>query len=406
MDNRVFLLLASYGSIFNEAPNYLVSAPGRVNLIGEHTDYNDGFVLPMAIERRIYVVARPMYGDLVRVKSVGFDGIEEFLIGDLISGKDTKSDTWSDYVKGVANEFVKAGHQMGGFWALFKGYIPVGSGLSSSAALEVASASLLAALFDHDVKPSELAVMARRAEEEFVGVRCGVMDQLTSLLAKEGHALFIDCRDLSVEHIPVKLPDATFLVVDTGVKRELGSSVYNERREECEAAAGAIQKSRSEVKALRDATTDDLKKIEGAVSETTIKRARHVITENERAKKAKEFLQGGDVGEFGKLMYQSHESLKSDYEVSSPELDLVVDTAKGADGVFGARMTGAGFGGSAIVLIKTKAVDIFSERMKAVFAEKEWEEPVVFPVSPSDGVTVEELEPQTPEDTPLKKRGE
>ena len=392
MDNDLFLLIASYGSIFYEVPHIYAHAPGRVNLIGEHTDYNEGFVLPMAIEERMHVVARPMYGDLVRVKSVGYDEIEEFQIKDIQADNLSKTGAWSDYVKGMAREFTNQGDGLNGFWALYRSDVPVGSGLSSSAALEIATAMLMAEMFGYKIGPEDMAKMARRAEEEFVGIRCGVMDQMTSLMAKEGHAMFIDCRDMSYEHIPIKFANAAFVVVDTKVKRDLGSSVYNDRRRECEEAAVAIKATKPDVKTLRDATIDDLGKIK--IDETIMKRARHIISENERVIKAKGYLKDGELTKFGDLMYLSHESLKDDYEVSSPELDLVVKIAQGLDGVFGARMTGAGFGGCAVALVKKNAIEIFTGAIKGAFEERELEEPDIFEVAPSRGAGVERLDQQ------------
>ena len=391
MDNTLYLLIASYGSWFNEVPTHVASAPGRVNLIGEHTDYNEGFVLPMAIEKRTYAMARTMYGDLVRVRSVGFENLEEFTIGDLIQKKQAKKGVWSDYVMGVANEFVKGGYKINGFWALFKGFVPIGSGLSSSAALEVASALLIGALFDSEIKPEDIVRMARSAEVDFVGVRCGVMDQMTSLFAKGGNAMFIDCRDMSYTHIPVKTPDSVFLVVDTGIKRELGSSVYNDRRAECEEAADAIKKNRSDVKSLRDAKLDDIEMIKGKVKDDIVKRARHVVTENERVLKAKDLLSTGKLSEFGELMYQSHESLKSDYEVSCPELDMVVDAAKGVKGVFGARMTGAGFGGCTINLVMHNRVEEFKQKVGSMYKKSTGITPKFYVTQPEDGVKSKKL---------------
>ncbi len=398
MDNNIYLLRASYGSVFYTKPKFLASAPGRVNLIGEHTDYNEGFVLPMAIEQRIYVMARPMYGDLVRLRSIGFKGIEEFQVNSNIKrgerGEKGEGDktNWADYVKGVSLKIKESGREINGFWALYRSDIPIGAGLSSSAALEVSTAIVIAAQFGHELKSEEIVNIAHSAENDFVGVKCGIMDQMTCVHAKEGNALFIDCRDSSFEYIPMKLKDETFVVVDTRVKRDLGSSVYNVRREECEAAAKAIAKLRPEVKALRDANIDDLKEIDGKVDADVIKRARHIITENERVLKAKDLLKSGSLKEFGELMYQSHESLKEDYEVSSPELDLVVDTAKGVKGVLGARLTGAGLGGSAIVLVKKEGQEKLTEVIKEAFAKKESDEPNLFAVSPAGGVAVEEME--------------
>lgn len=401
MDNNIFLLRASYGSVFYNKPRFMATAPGRVNLIGEHTDYNEGFVLPMAIEQKIYVMARPMYGDLVRLRSVGFKGIEEFQVNAKIdkgeAGEEGKTN-WADYVRGVILQFKESGREINGFWALYRSDIPIGAGLSSSAALEVSSAAVIAAQFGHDLKPEEIVKIAHSAERDFVGVKCGIMDQTTCVHAKEGNALFIDCRDSSFEHIPLKLKDVSFVVVDTKVKRELGSSVYNDRRDECEAALKAIAKTKPKVKALRDADADDLKKIENDVKEIILKRARHIITENDRVVKAVDYIKGGNFEEFGKLMYLSHESLKDDYEVSCPELDLVVDTARGVKGVLGARLTGAGLGGSTIVLVKKEGEKGLAEAVTAAFTEKELDEPSIFTVSPSGGVTAEKLEVQGEDD--------
>jgi galactokinase len=407
MDTTLYLMTSSFGSIFAEIAQVYASAPGRINLIGEHTDYNEGFVLPMAIEQRTYVAARPMYGDLVRVKSVGFDKIEEFCIRRPL----TKTGGWIDYVSGVTDQFVRSGRTVDGFWAIYMGEVPIGLGLSSSAALEVATALLLSEMFGHPLKPEETALLTRTAEAEFVGVRCGVMDQMTSLLAKEGNALFIDCRDLSYEHIPLALKDAVFAAVDTKVTRELGAGAYNDRRAECEEAAAALKKTNPKASALRDAGPADLEKIKGAVSETVFRRARHVVTENERVLKAKEFLKKGALSDFGALMYESHASLKDDYEVSCKELDAVVEAARKTAGVFGARMTGGGFGGCAVALVERSALPAFTEAVTAAFAEKEWEAPTVFEVKPSAGATVERLnikfpekDPTPPEEKPKKKK--
>jgi galactokinase len=396
MEMTLYLMTSSFGSIFAEVAQVYASAPGRINLIGEHTDYNEGFVLPMAIEQRTYVVARPMYGDLVRVKSEGFDKIEEFCIRKPM----TKNDGWADYVAGVTDQFIRSGRAIEGFWALYLGEVPIGLGLSSSAALEVATAVMLSELFGHPLKPEQTALLTRTAESEFVGVRCGVMDQLTSLMAREGNALFIDCRDLSVEQIPLNLKDALFVAVDTKVKRELGSAAYNDRRAECEAAAAALKKVKPKATALRDADASDLDKIKGSVSETIHRRARHVVTENHRVLRAKEFLKKGALDDFGGLMYESHASLKDDYEVSCPELDAVVETARATSGVYGARMTGGGFGGCAVALLERSALPGFTEAVTAAFAANEWAAPTVFEVKASAGAKAERLHIKFPEKEP------
>jgi galactokinase len=402
MDTTFYLMTSSFGSIFAEVPHVYASAPGRINLIGEHTDYNEGFVLPMAIEQRTYVVARPMYGDLVRVKSVGFKKIEEFYIHQQL----TKNDGWADYVMGVADQFIRSGRVIEGFWAFYLGEVPIGLGLSSSAALEVATAMMLSEMFHHPLKPEETALLTRTAEDKFVGVRCGIMDQMTSLLAKEGNALFIDCRDLSYEHIPLNLKDAVFVAVDTKVKRELGAGAYNDRHAECEEAAAALKKLNPKATALRDAALSDLDAIKGAVSETILKRARHVVTENARVLTAKDFLKKGAPADFGALMYDSHTSLKEDYEVSCKELDAVVEAARATKGVYGARMTGGGFGGCAVALLEKSALPAFTEAVTAAFAAKEWEAPGVFTVKASGGAKAERLSikfPEKEEPPPVEK---
>jgi len=402
MDNNQYLMISAYGSYFAEIPHYFVTAPGRVNLIGEHTDYNDGFVLPIAIDRRTYATARPMYGDLVKAKSVGFDDMEEFHIREKL----TKRDRWVDYLMGVIEEMKKDSYSLNGFWVLLRSDVPIGSGLSSSAALEVASGLLIASLFEHDIDRLELAKIARRAEQNFVGVNCGIMDQMATLLCTEDHALFIDCRDQSYKQVPVAFKDAGFVVVDTKVKRELDNSAYNERRAQCEAAVAAVAKKKKGVTALRDAETADLDKIAGDVDDVIIKRARHIISENDRVQKAVQMLEKKDACGFGALMYESHESLQHDYQVSCDELDRVVDIARETDGVLGARMTGGGFGGCAVALVKQGAEKLFAEKIAAAFTpeqpddenadEKKQEEgpalPEVFSVKPVGGATVQKLD--------------
>ncbi|MBN1882439.1 MAG: galactokinase [Deltaproteobacteria bacterium] len=402
MDNNQYLMISAYGSYFAEIPHYFVTAPGRVNLIGEHTDYNDGFVLPIAIDRRIYATARPMYGDLVKAKSVGFDEMEEFHIREELK----KRDLWVDYLMGVVDEMKKDSYDLNGFWVLFRSDVPIGSGLSSSAALEVASGLLISSLFEHDIDRLELAKIARRAEQNFVGVNCGIMDQMATLLCTEDHALFIDCRDQSHRQVPVAFSDAGFMVVDTKVKRKLDNSAYNERREQCEAAVKAVAKNKKGVTALRDAEISDLDGIAGNVDDVIIKRARHVISENERVKKAVAMLEKNDAEGFGKLMNESHESLKNDYQVSCDELDRVVEIAKETGGVLGARMTGAGFGGCVVALVKKGSEQTFADKITAAFAPEEPDSrepeegkeadlpdpPEVFSVRPVGGATVEKLD--------------
>ena len=402
MDNNQYLMISAYGSYFAEIPHYFVTAPGRVNLIGEHTDYNDGFVLPIAIDRRVYATARPMYGDLVKAMSVGFEEMEEFHIREDLK----KRDRWVDYLMGVVEEMKKDSYDLNGFWVLFRSDVPIGSGLSSSAALEVASGLLIASLFEHEIDRVELARIARRAEHNFVGVNCGIMDQMATLLCTEDHALFIDCRDQSHRQVPVAFNDAGFMVVDTKVKRELDNSAYNERRKECETAVSALAKKKKGVTALRDAELKDLDGIAGDVDDVIIKRARHIISENERVQKAVAMLEAKDAEGFGSLMSESHESLKHDYQVSCDELDKVVDIAQETDGVLGARMTGGGFGGCVVALVKKGSEKAFSDNITAAFTPPESDDsqddgkkeedgpdlPEAFSVRPAGGATIEKLD--------------
>ena len=401
MDNNQYLMISAYGSYFAEIPHYFVTAPGRVNLIGEHTDYNDGFVLPIAIDRRTYATARPMYGDLVKAMSVGFDEMEEFHIREELK----KRDRWVDYLMGVVDEMKKDSYDLNGFWVLFRSDVPIGSGLSSSAALEVASGLLIASLFEHEINRLELAKIARRAEQNFVGVNCGIMDQMATLLCTEDNALFIDCRDQSYTQVPVAFSDAGFMVVDTKVKRELDNSAYNERRKQCEAAVKAVAKKKKGVTALRDAVLKDLDGIAGDVDDVIIKRARHIISENDRVQKAVSMLEAKDAEGFGGLMYESHKSLKHDYQVSCDELDRVVEIAQDTDGVLGARMTGGGFGGCVVALVKKGSEQTFADQIAAAFTPEESDDsgddgkkeedgpelPEVFSVRPTGGATVEKL---------------
>ncbi|HEX2741914.1 MAG TPA: galactokinase, partial [Rubrobacter sp.] len=321
----------AYMDRFGEEPVLVASAPGRVNLIGEHTDYNGGFVLPCAIDRRIAVAVGAGEGGLYSA-----DFGETRPLGE-------KDSTWADYPRGVVWAMGEAGYEIGAFRAAFSGDVPLGSGLSSSAAIEAATALALDALFGLGIGGKDLAVLCQRAENEFVGVNSGIMDQYASLLCEAGAALLVDCRSLEARGVPLDLKgaDLALLVCDTRVERGLADTGYNDRRAACERAARAIG-----VEELRDATEEDLALLSGE----ELKRARHVVSENARVLVAVKVLEDGDFDEFGRLMYASHASLRDDYEVSTPELDAFVEIAQD-HGASGARLTGAGFGGCAIALV-------------------------------------------------------
>lgn len=356
-------------------PAFLAYAPGRVNLIGEHTDYNDGFVLPIAIDRWVAYVLSPRDDRKVRLASLNFGGEVEFGLDDL-----RKDDVhpWSNYPRGVAWALQERGATLKGMDAVLYGDVPLGSGLSSSAALEVATAAAFRAVSDLSLDGVTVALLCQRAENQFVGVNCGIMDQFVSQLAKDGHALLIDCRSLEYRHVPLPSENYRFVVADTGKRRGLVDSEYNTRRRECEEAAAFFAKRRPGVKALRDVSPEELREAEGKLDPTVFRRARHVVTENDRTLKAVDALQKGDMEAFGELMNASHESLRTDYQVSCSELDAMVEEARRVPGVLGSRMTGAGFGGCTVSLVRTDAVERFLAQVPERYTARTGLKPEVF----------------------------
>ena len=356
----------AYAERFGQPPEIVASAPGRVNLIGEHTDYNGGFVLPYAIERRVAVAA-----------SRGDGGLLSTDFGELRGLTTEREGVWADYPRGVLWALREAGYDVPGFRAAFAGDVPRGASLSSSAAIEAATALALDALFGLGVDRKELAVLCRRAENEFVGVESGIMDQYASLLCKEGSALFVDCRSLEAEEVPldVRAAGLSLLVCDTRVERGLGETGYNERRRQCAAAASTLG-----VRELRDAEESDLEKLSG----DELRRARHIISENGRVLRAVEALRKENFAELGGLMYASHASLRDDFEISTPELDAFVETA-GENGSWGARLTGGGFGGCAIALLPAPETEALKSSIRRKFDDERFTEPAFYDFQPSPG---------------------
>jgi galactokinase len=342
-------LADQFQETFGTRPTLIAEAPGRVNLIGEHTDYNEGFVLPMAIDRRVRVAAVPRADRKVRAFAVEARARDEWRID---APRRTGRREWRDYVRGVAWGLLEARLDIGGADLLISGDVPQGTGLSSSAALEVAVAGALAAASGVEADGRTLALACQRAENQFVGVQCGIMDQFASALARKGHALLIDCRSLDVQQVPLRTGDdgLRIVVVDSGVQRRLGETAYNERRQECVEAA-----KRLGVESLRDADESRVTELKGTLQG----RARHVVRENERVLGAAEVLRQNDYERFGALMLESHESLRDDFEVSCAELDRLVELARSVPGVLGARLTGAGFGGCTVNLMRDDAVRSF-----------------------------------------------
>ncbi len=365
------------------------SAPGRVNLIGEHTDYNDGFVLPMAIEKEIVMLGQLRNDRRVRVFDFGYNTEIDFSLDKLIP---LRKNTWANYLMGVVDEIQKAGYILQGANLIFRSNVPRKAGLSSSAALEVVAALAMAKLNSSDIEPLEMAYLCRRAENNFVGVACGIMDQYISCLGQKNHALFIDCRSNNYEIIPFKGHNYQIVICNSKIQRSLINSEYNKRREECRIAVELFNhKLTNEIRALRDVTIDEYKKYQGQLPETIARRARHVISENYRVQAGVQALREENFSAFGKLMVESHRSLKNDYEVSCAELDLLVDLALKQEGVLGARMTGAGFGGCTVNLLKRDYIDAFKKSVKDEYKKITGINPDIYVTRPAEGAKVIKL---------------
>jgi galactokinase len=355
-------------------------APGRVNLIGEHTDYNEGFVLPMAIHQTVRVAVRPREGDRLVIYSADFDDRV-----DLEFGLDPEQifQGWARYVVGVAEELRAQGHAIGGAEILVKGDVPIGAGLSSSAALEVSALLALCEAFECEVGAIEAAELCQRVEHRWVGVQCGIMDQMASRIGGVGNALLIDCRDRSWERIPFRPDDTSIRVVDSGVRRELAASQYNVRLQECAEGVATMQKIDSSVGSLRDASPELFERTKDLMRASVAARCRHVITENARVLAAVDCLRSGELEKLGRLINAAHESMRDDYEASHPIVDRIVLAAQSVRGVLGARVTGAGWGGCTVNLVRNEAVESFDQVMRETFEECGVEGRVI-PVTDSD----------------------
>jgi galactokinase len=326
---------------FHASASYLVRAPGRVNIIGEHTDYNEGFVLPMAIDRAVHIALRPRSDRRVILHSLEYGETVEFPLDELQRGKG-----WMEYVKGAAWAMQVEGWNLSGWEGLMTGDVPRGAGLSSSSAVVIAAIQAFAAASDSCPDPVKIALLGHHAEDGWIGVHVGIMDQMASVLSQPGHVLFLDCRTLEFQHI--SLPEGmTVAVMDTSTRRGLVDSAYNERRRQCDAAAKALG-----VRTLRDVDEEEFRSRADRLDEVTRRRARHVITENGRVLQAVEAMRQGDAETLGRLLDASHASLRDDFEVSNKALDALVAIAQHQPGCYGARMTGAGFGGCAVALVE------------------------------------------------------
>ena len=356
-------------------------APGRVNLIGEHTDYNDGFVMPAAIGFSTFVTVSPRNDRKLSLFSENFSEQFEF---DLDDPNPQATGHWSDYPKGVAVTLERSGYRLRGATLRIQGEVPIGSGLSSSAAIEVATCYALLANSALSVKPVEIAKLCQRAENEFVGMRCGIMDQFISCCGQAGKAVMLDCRSLEYELLPVP-PEVRLVICNTRVKHALAAGEYNTRRAECEAGVRHFAQSLPNVRALRDVTEADLKRYGDDLSEVIYRRCRHVITENARVLAAAKSLEGGDLEGFGSLMNESHRSLRDDYEVSCEELDVMVELAQNVRGVYGARMTGGGFGGCTVNLVNMENVEEFQRTVAQGYTVATGLVPEIYVCSAAEG---------------------
>lgn len=344
--------------LYGETPT-IYKAPGRVNLIGEHTDYNDGYVLPTPIDRYIWAAINTRKDDAIRVQALDYDQTAEYKLSSI---EFDETHMWANYVLGVVDALGKRGYSLKGFDMTIQGNVPLGAGLSSSAALETAVVRALNSTFNLDLDPVEQAYIGKQCENEFVGVQSGIMDQFVSSIGQYGKALFVDCR--TNEHSLHSLaPGYKVVIINTTMSRELATSAYNVRKSQCEEAVGIIQRKYPEVKALRDINEDMLNTCWDELPEVVARRARHVVTENQRVLDTLTLLGKGDMEGFGELMYDSHESLRHDYEVSSKHLDILVDSTTDIEACLGARMTGAGFGGCTVNLVEEDHLEAFTEKV-------------------------------------------
>ena len=385
---RLQVLVGAHRQTFGHLPAIVAQAPGRINLIGEHTDYNDGFVLPAAIDRDIVMVATPRPDRRLRIQSLNAEGLADLDLDELEA-----SDAWHDYAAGVADALQRGGYRLFGLDATVAGTVPLGGGLSSSAALEVATAFALALASDLSITERELALLCQKAENDFVGAKVGVMDQFVSVFGQPDHAIYLDCRTLETRPIPLPLRanDLALVVCDSGVKHAIAGGEYNRRRQECAGAVTILKKKYPEIDNLRDVTPAMLRAASdlfGANDQTLLRRARHVVSENARVEQAIDALKRNDWGAVGAAIWASHASLRDDYEVSVPEINALVEIARGVRGVLGSRLMGGGFGGSTLTLLRRDAIDAFTAAVAAEYPQQTGQEATVYPVEIVGGARV------------------
>ena len=374
-------IVERYTTVFGYAPAHVVRSPGRINIIGEHTDYNEGFVLPTAIDKAIYVGVGLRNDDIIRLYAEDFKAYFEVSLREI----EPVEQGWPNYVLGVVHQLQLRGDKLSGFDMYIDGDVPLGAGLSSSAALECAAGFALNVLFDLEIERVDIAKIGQQAEHSYAGVKCGIMDQFASVMSKADHVVKLDCRDLSFSYKPLELGDYAILLLNTNVKHSLASSAYNDRRASCEKGVLLVQQQFPDVKSLRDVTLDMLETYVKPVDMDVYIKCRFVIEENERLNRACEALEQGNLEMLGQQMFRAHDGLSAAYEVSCRELDFLVDYVKSFPEVIGARMMGGGFGGCTINLVKKSFQDLLVERLAPIYNKEFGLDLTAIKVVPSNG---------------------
>jgi galactokinase len=377
-----------FHGIFGPSPTKLrfIRAPGRVNLIGEHTDYNDGFVFPMAIEPEVRLICRARTDGAVRLASTVYPNeLVEFSLQKPI---ERSAPTWSNYSRGVAAELIAAGIPLVGMDALIANTLPVGGGLSSSAAVEVATGLALLTLAGAEMNPTRLSLLCQKAEHEYAGVPCGIMDQTIVAGGRAGHAMMLDCRDNAKTFIPINSQDLRVVIANTMVRHELSGGEYAQRRKQCQEGVAIFAREHANIRALRDVTMEQVQAARSKLSDVVFRRCRHVVGENNRTVEAAQALNSQHYDRAGELMVQSHKSLRDDYEVSCPELDFLADESMKIKGVYGARMTGGGFGGCIVALVQPRAVEPLFDHLHKTYTAKFGRQPTLTVTTATAGASV------------------
>jgi galactokinase len=377
---------AAIRKLFQEKFNresLLVRAPGRINFIGEHTDYNDGLVMPAAINKQIFIAIALNGSSQCNLYSPDLHESHSFSLSDLKPGKG-----WPHYLQGVMHGMKQIGFELKGVDVLVTGNIPLGAGLSSSAALCCGFGKAYSAVLGNELAPLAIAKIGQYAEHNFVGVKCGLMDQYASVFGKKGHALLFDCKALTHEYVPFEYPDIAILLIDTKVKHSLADSAYNNRREACELGAALVMRQYATVRTLRDVTSGMLTELQADFPDEVLMRCRYVVEEMERTRQAAQYLKQHKLEDFGKLLYQTHEGLSKQYEVSCAEADFLVDIAKTNNNVLGARMMGGGFGGCTINLVRKSEISTFKNLVRARYSIQFDHEPEFYDMEIADGVSI------------------